>query len=991
LSFIDEQGSITDPYRGFIAKSRYARWLEEENRRETWSETVNRYIDFMADHMDKNYPGAISNDFWTEAADMILQHKVMPSMRALMTAGPALERSNVAGYNCSFMPVDSLRSFDEALYILMNGTGLGFSVETKYVCQLPVMPNAFRQVKDVVVVGDSKEGWAKAYRQLINHLVNGQIPVIDPTQLRPAGARLKTFGGRSSGPQPLIDLFDFTIKIFVQAAGRQLTDIEVHDIMCKIGDVVVVGGVRRSALISMSDLDSFDMAKAKSGAWWEDYGHRRLANNSATYYAKPSIGEFLREWTSLYESKSGERGIVNMADLKSNKNAPRRDTSKIAGLNPCLTGETWVITEDGPRQISDILNVETKLMLNGKLNDSTGFFKTGTKQVFRINTRFGHTVRATQDHRFMTTDGWKSLSDILPGDSLVLSNNNGATWGGPGTENQGYVLGLLVGDGCVSGSRALIDVWENGLDIKHKVESVVDDAEFKLQTQVGEEKKWRLSSRTVTEWARQFGLLDNKRVTKEIESASSDFYHGFLRGYFDADGSVQGDRIKGRSVRLTSISLDNLGGVQRMLGRLGILGKIYARRDAGVKMLPDSNREMSPYYCQALSEVIISRESIGVFANKIGFVDSAKAKKLADMLSGTRSMYKSKFEAEVLSIEPEGIEDVYDAIVPDVNAFDANGIYTHNCGEIKLRPYQFCNLTEVIIEEDDDITSLSNKVNVASILGTIQSSFTNFRYLRKIWKDNCEEERLLGVSLTGQFGNKLMSGREGTDELAKALNIMRLTAITANMVIADAMGINCSAAITTVKPSGTVSQLTATSSGMHPWHNDYYIRSVRQDNKDPLTEFMKFQGVPNEPDVMNPEGTTVFYFPQKAPEGAVTRLQLSAIDHLEFWKTYKLNWTEHNPSVTINVRENEWIEVANWVYKNWEHVGGISFLPYSEHTYQQAPYQDTDESGYNQFQADMPKEIDWNMLSLFEAEDNTTGSQTLACTSSACEIVGSAN
>lgn len=596
--------------------------------------------------MKKNYPGALPAGFWKEARFYIVNHKVMPSMRSLMTAGEALNRSHVAGYNCSFIPVDSPRAFDEALYILMNGTGLGFSAEKKYTSKLPQIPSAINQNSDAVVqVADSKEGWARGLRELIDHLYSGRIPSIDITKLRPAGARLMTFGGRSSGPQPLINLFDFTIETFKKAAGRQLTPLEAHDLMCKIGEVVVVGGVRRSALISLGDLEDHDMARAKSGAWWTDNPQRALANNSAVYHSKPSVEDFLAEWRNLINSKSGERGIINMANLQDPTLSPRRDTSKIAGLNPCA--------------------------------------------------------------------------------------------------------------------------------------------------------------------------------------------------------------------------------------------------------------------------------------------------------------------------------------------------------EIKLRPYQFCNLTEVIIEEDDDEASLNAKVRIATILGTVQSSLTNFKYLRKIWRDNCEEERLLGVSLTGQYGNKLTSGSLGMDKLIETLEGMRLTAIDTNATIADRMGINRSAAITTVKPSGTVSQLTGTSSGMHPWHNDFYIRSVRQDNKDPLTYFMRDAGIPNEPDVMKPQDTTVFYFPQKAPEGAVTRTQVSAIEHLEFWKAYKIAWTEHNPSITVSVKDHEWIEVADWVYKNWDLVGGISFLPYSDHTYQQAPYQDTDESGYRQFKADSPESIDWSILSMYEKEDNTTGTQTLACSSGSCELVGS--
>lgn len=642
-SILDSNGSIIDPYRAFIAASRYSRWLEAEGRRETWVETVDRYINFMHNHANKNHKGAIADTFWLDAREAILNHEVMPSMRALMTAGPALERENLAQFNCSFVAVDDVRAFDEALYILMNGVGLGFSVEAKHISKLPTVPTSLTQVKDTIVVADSKAGWAKAFRELIDHLFKGQIPVIDVTNVRPAGARLKTFGGRASGPQPLVDLFDYTIGKFKNAPGRQLSSEEVHGIMCKIGEVVVVGGVRRSALISQSDLSDYDMAHAKTGAWWETHQEYALANNSAVYYKKPSIGEFLTEWGSLYESKSGERGIINMEGLRNHTNAPRRDLSKIDGLNPCA--------------------------------------------------------------------------------------------------------------------------------------------------------------------------------------------------------------------------------------------------------------------------------------------------------------------------------------------------------EILLRSKQLCNLTEVVVNSEDTLDDLKRKVNIATVLGTVQSSLTNFKYVRKAWKDNCEEERLLGVSLTGQLGHKALNGSEGVDTLMLYLNQMRLTAIEVNKETANAMGINVSTAITTAKPSGTVSQLTASSSGMHPWHNKHYIRSVRGDNKDPITQFLKDMGIPNEPDVTKPDHTTVFYFPQAAPEGALTRSDLTAIEHLEIWKAYKVCWTEHNPSVTISVKEHEWIEVANWVYENWDVIGGISFLPYSEHTYRQAPYQDCDEATFNQFSADMPKSIDWSLLSAYEFEDTTSGSQTLACSAGNCEIV----
>jgi ribonucleoside-triphosphate reductase len=640
VSILTKQGDLVDPYRAVIAKSRYSRWIEEENRRETWTETVDRYVSFMR---ETEAGQKISKKDWSDIYDAILHHDVMPSMRGLMTAGPALARENLAQFNCSFIAIDDVRAFDESLYVLMNGVGLGFSVESKYVSQLPTVNEHFERTGTTIVVEDSKAGWARAFRELLAMLYAGQIPVIDVTKVRPAGARLKTFGGRASGPQPLVDLFDFAIGIFQNAAGRKLTPIECHDLMCKVGDVVVVGGVRRSALISQSDLHDYEMKKAKSGNWWETTGYRRLANNSAVYYKKPSVGEFLNEWGSLVESQSGERGIINMDGLRNSTLAPRRDLTQIQGLNPCA--------------------------------------------------------------------------------------------------------------------------------------------------------------------------------------------------------------------------------------------------------------------------------------------------------------------------------------------------------EILLRSHQLCNLTEVIVRSTDTLEDLERKVRLATILGTVQSSLTNFKYLRKVWRDNCEEERLLGVSLTGQFGHMVLSGQAGIDELSDYLNYLRTTAIETNEKYAKKLGINVSTAITTVKPSGTVSQLTESSSGMHPWYGEYYFRTIRADNKDPMTQFMIEIGIPHEPDVMAPESTTIFTFPQAAPKNALTRNDLTAVEHLEIWKAYKTSWTEHNPSITINVKDDEWIEVASWVYDNWEYVGGISFLPYDSGNYKQAPYQDVSETDYKQWAAEMPKAIDWSWLSDYETEDMTVGSQSLACVANSCEVV----
>lgn len=631
----DSQGFIAEPYKNFIHISRYARWLDKEKRRETWTETVDRYCNFMSKHLGSS----IEQELLSKVREAILNHEIMPSMRALMAAGPAMEADNISAYNCAFIAVDSLRAFDEAMYILMNGTGVGFSVEQSYINNLPVIAEEFHSTETTIVVEDSKLGWAKAYKELIALLVQGQIPRWDTTKVRPKGARLKTFGGRASGPEPLRELFAFTARVFSNARGRRLKPIEAHDIICKVAEVVVVGGVRRSATISLSNLDDFEMAKAKSGQWWETQPQRSLANNSAVYNSKPNTAQFLREWRNLYESKSGERGIFNMDSVRKHIDRfGRRDSSKVKGVNPCA--------------------------------------------------------------------------------------------------------------------------------------------------------------------------------------------------------------------------------------------------------------------------------------------------------------------------------------------------------EILLRPNQFCNLTEVVISASDTAEDLFRKVELATILGTWQSTLTNFKYIRKVWKTNCEEERLLGVSLTGIFGNSLTS--TNGPELRELLTKLREHAVVVNAEHAKGLGIPVSAAITCVKPSGTVSQLTGVSSGIHPWYSPYYIRTVRADNKDPLTEFLKNQGVPNEPDVMRPDSTTVFSFPIKAPENAVVTSDLSAIEHLEIWKSYRECFTEHNPSVTINVKEDEWMDVGAWVYRNFDSVGGISFLPATEHTYRQAPYQAIDKEKYEELKAAFPEDIQWSWLVHFEKEDTTTGTQELACVGGVC-------
>ena len=640
-------------YQNFIALSRYARWKEDEGRRETWPETVGRYFDYMSDHLSKKHNYNLKDGLRKELEEAVLTQQIMPSMRALMTSGPALDRCHVGGYNCSYIPVDSPRAFDECMYILMCGTGVGFSVERNNIDKLPIVNETFHETDTVIKVGDSRPGWAKSLRELIAMLYAGQIPKWDVSEVRPAGARLKTFGGRASGPAPLIDLFNFCIDKFKAAAGRRLYPIECHDLMCKIGEVVVVGGVRRSALISLSNLNDDQMRHAKTGEWWDEpdknikrEGQRALANNSVAYKEKPQMGTFMREWLSLYESHSGERGIFN------------RESAK--------------------RQAAS----------NG---------------------------RRDPDHQF----------------------------------------------GC------------------------------------------------------------------------------------------------------------------------------------------------------------------------------------------------------------------------------------NPCSEIILRPYQFCNLSEVVVRATDNLETLENKVRLATILGTFQATLTDFKYIRKIWKDNTEEERLLGVSLTGIMDNQLMSGKSPMHgmNIKNILTTLKDKAIETNEKMAKSLGIPQAAAITCVKPSGTVSQLVDSASGIHSRHNPYYIRTVRGDNKDPITQFMIAQGVPNEPDVGKPDSTTVFSFPMASPAGAVCRTDMTAIEQLELWLLYQKYWCEHKPSVTISVKEHEWLEVGSWVYENFDDVSGISFLPFSEHTYQQAPYQDITSIEYEKAMEKMPAKIDWSLLSEFEKEDTTSGGRELACTAGVCEVV----
>lgn len=626
-----------DVYQDVIYKSRYSRWIEEESRRENWDETVDRYINFFKEkHSEtKGIP-------WKDLRTAIYNLEIMPSMRAFMTAGKALDRDNVAGYNCSFIAVDTPRAFDEALYILCCGTGVGFTVERQYTNKLPEISEDFHDTDTVIVVKDSKIGWATSFRELLSLLWSGQIPKWDVSKVRPAGAKLKTFGGRASGPDPLEDLFRFSVRMFQNASGRKLNSIECHDLMCKVAEIVVCGGVRRSALISLSNLSDDRMRMAKHGQWWDSEPQRQLANNSAVYTDFPDMQIFMQEWFSLYESKSGERGIVNRRALKKQaEKTGRRDSEHDFGCNPC--------------------------------------------------------------------------------------------------------------------------------------------------------------------------------------------------------------------------------------------------------------------------------------------------------------------------------------------------------GEIILRPNQFCNLTEVVIRENDGLESLTRKVRLATILGTLQATLVDFRYLRKIWKKNTEEEALLGVSFTGIMDNLITSNRKGGMNTSSILDSLKQISIDTNEKFAKKLNINQATSITTVKPSGTVSQLVDCASGIHSRFSPYYVRSIRMDKKDPVSRVLIESGVPYEDDLMNTTAY-VFSFPKKTPKNSSFVSQFDAIGQLEQWMLYKKYWCEHNPSVTIYVKENEWMKVGNWVYENFDDIGGLSFLPVSNHTYKQQPYNEITKEEYDEMVKLIPESIDWNLLSIYETEDETTSSRELACAAGQCEL-----
>lgn len=943
----------------YVHKSRYARWKDKEQRRETWEETVQRYVDYFA----KKFPYYPSELIY----DNIVNLKVMPSMRALMAAGPALERDPMAGFNCSFISIDNVRAFDEVLYILMCGVGCGFSVERQHITHLPVVAEQLINTDVTIQVKDSKAGWANAFRELIALLYSGSIPKWDVSKVRAKGVKLKTFGGRASGPEPLVELFKFAIVTFKEAAGRKLNSVECHDLVCKVADIVVVGGVRRSALISLSNLSDDRMRSAKSGKWWEINPQRALANNSAAYTERPAMEQFMKEWLSLIESKSGERGIFNRAAaIKKATESGRRDASQIVGVNPCFAPGTLIHTRSGTFPIESLVGEDVTVWDGAKYVTIDNFRVTGENiETLSVTLQDGSEIKATPYHKFVLADGTKvEMKDLEVGMKLLISKAPEAEFGTK--TNSAYLKGFMVGDGTVGTSGPVLWLYEPkymcstrllGSASETQEEFIKSTQELSelgfIQAGMGRKRMQGLTQRR-TELA-AWGSNYKNGLPTEVFAWDKQSKVDFLAGLFDADGCAL-DTTNGFGYQLTSTSKKLLLDVQTLLKTLNVFGKI------------------------ALNRLTLSQEAAIEFAKQARF---ERLQSFADR--SMKYQLKPRWNA-IVSIDHAGIEEkVYCCTVPESHQVSlAVGVTTGQCAEITLRSSGLCNLSEVVIRAEDTLEDLLHKVRVATIIGTFQSMLTKFRYVRNIWQHNQEEERLLGVSLTGIMDHPLLS----TPGIVTAmwLSEMKQEAIATNKEWASLLGINQSVAITTVKPSGTVSQLVDSASGIHPRYSDYYIRTVRADKKDPLALLMREQGFPVENCVMKPDSTDIFSFPVKAPKGSIYRDDRTAIEQLEHYLMFQTHWTEHNVSVTVYVKDHEWLGVGDWVYTHFDKIAGVSFLPHSDHNYQQAPYQECSQTEYETLLSMMPA-FDWSALADFEKDDSTVNVRELACSSGTCEIL----
>ena len=1003
-AFEDSARYFPTPLQQFQFFDKYSRFNYELGRRETWIETVDRAVGFLHELAGDRLP----SETYERVRRSILEMRTTPSMRLLAMAGPAARRNHVTIYNCSYQPVDSIDAFVEALLISMSGCGVGYSVESRYVENFPRVRRQTGAAPKSYVVEDSAEGWGHALRTGLETWFEGGDVRFDLSEVRPAGAPLRTKGGRASGPEPLRAMLEFSRARVLARQGSFLRPIDAHDLMCSVGNAAVSGGVRRTAMISLFDFDDDEMRRSKDGDFERDNSQRWNANNSAVW---PEGGlnqlQFAKQFLEMVESGRGEPGIFNR-EMAVNMRPSRRQPA-LFGTNPCVTADTWVLTDNGPRQVSELIGVQHRAIVHGQPFATTeeGFWSTGVKLVLRLKTSEGHQLRLTANHQIETVtyrsrkverSEWREAGSLRPGDVVKLHTHRGdLTWESHGTFAEGWLLGSLVGDGTFSEKvgaagqtlrMAHLDFWAGAEPRRAAVATLVRDTVGARSDLRGvacvQPGKHRVQSANMARLAAEYEIGPrHKGVTPHVERASSAFYGGFLQGLFDADGSVQGSQQKGVSVRLAQSDLPTLHGVQRMLLRLGIASTIYAnRRPAGVRSLPDGRGGTAEYECRADHELVIANDNIQEFAIRVGFGDPDKAARLSAMVgSYRRKPNRETFSAVIESIEPDGVEEVYDCSVPGPNAFDANGFVAHNCGEIILRPMQFCNLSAVVARQDDNLESMRDKVEVATIIGTIQSLATEFPGLRPQWKANCEEERLLGVDITGQMDSPIAQDAGVKDGL-------RHVAIEVNRMTARQLGINQSASITCVKPSGNTSQLVDSASGLHARWAPYYMRNVRVAAHSPIFKVLRDAGVPMDPEngqTRENATTWVVHFPTKAPDGATTRNDRSAVQQCEFWLQNKLHWTEHNPSVTITYRPHEAIDLMKWVWDHKDLIGGMAFLPAFDAHYAQLPYIEITREEYERLAADFP-EVDFSKVYRYEEEDHTKAAQELACVSGVCSV-----
>lgn len=982
----------------FVYVRTYARWIDGENRRETWPETVDRYVSYYIEQNAglKDQAGPLAE----LAREAILKKDVLPSMRALWCAGPAMDRDSTCGYNCSYLPIDNLKAFAEALYILMCGTGVGFSVERTFVGNLPIV-SAPTGTELSYLIEDSTEGWADSLHYALVEGHKGNRVSFDYSLIRPKGARLRVKGGRASGPEPLKRVHDFVAQTLAGAAGRRLKSIEAHDIMCMIAEIVMVGGFRRASLISFSDPDDADMRHAKDWNRGTVPSIRYMANNSAVWLEKPERTVFDTEWRALVDSGSGERGFYVINDSKKAKRGSDFRS------NPCVTGDTRVLTTGGFKRIKDCVGKAQGIVTDGRFgvegNGGTtpqGAFKTGIKDVWELTTVEGYRLKLTADHRVMTPRGWVEAHDLRAGDKVHILSRGGGWEGTHGSKQSGALLGWLAGDGCiVDGKSARLYFYGKKRGLTQLFASFCEDARVHSNETVDRDQIDIASLLSYTK------IKDKTDIPEALWCGSKDMQMGYLTALFSADGSIQGSLEKGISVRLSSINLEHLRNVQLLLLNFGIFSRIYQERSAaGYRSMPDGKGGLSEYYCQTLHELVISKADLRRFEEEIGFVLPDKQAKLEALTSQyTKGPYATKFLATVETVIHAGVEEVYDLTETSTHSFSANGIVVHNCGEILLRykraadPWtgeggggQFCNLTAAVIRSNDTAETLKDKVRLAAALGVIQASYTHFPYLRPAWKQLCDEDRLLGVDLTGQCDNFELSTNEAL--LTELNEIARTEAIRWS----DLLGNNHPAAITCGKPSGNSSQLVDCSSGFHPRYAKYYFRHVRVSGKDPLFKMIADQGVPvfkeNGQEHLEDDQVDVWVarFPVKAPEGAMLRDHETALEQCERYLKIMRSWCGnkgHNQSATIYVRPDEWDQIGDWLYEHFDEVTGLSFLPHADADtkYRLLPYQEIDEATYNQAMAELPK-VDFGRLRMYEQEDEGEGASEPACVGGICEL-----